>query len=49
VAAPTALDIARHLAGWGAGIELVEPDSVRDELARIAAELSERYPRRRSG
>lgn len=46
VAAPTALDIARHLAGWGAGIELVEPDSVRDELARIAAELSERYPGR---
>ena len=46
VAAPSALDIARHLAGWGGGIELVEPDSVRDELARIAAELSERYPRR---
>jgi predicted DNA-binding transcriptional regulator YafY len=49
VSAPTALDLARHLAGWGAGIELVEPDSVREELARIAAELSERYPQRRSG
>jgi predicted DNA-binding transcriptional regulator YafY len=42
--APTALDIARHLAGWGALIEVVEPRSVQAELARIGAELSARYP-----
>ncbi|GAA4214010.1 helix-turn-helix transcriptional regulator [Microbispora amethystogenes] len=39
LAAPTPLDLARHLAGWGALIEVVEPRSVRDELARIGAEL----------
>lgn len=44
--APTALDIARHLAGWGAMIEVVEPRSVQDELARIGAELTGRYGRR---
>ena len=43
VAAPTPLDIARHLAGWGAMIEVVEPRSVQVELARIGAELSGRY------
>ncbi len=43
VGAPTALDIARHLAGWGAMIEVVEPASVRAELARIGAELTARY------
>jgi predicted DNA-binding transcriptional regulator YafY len=42
--APTALDIARHLAGWGAMIEVVEPRSVQIELARIGAELVSRYP-----
>jgi predicted DNA-binding transcriptional regulator YafY len=50
--APTPLDIARHLAGWGALIEVVEPRSVRAELARIGAELSDRYeptPRRTTG
>jgi predicted DNA-binding transcriptional regulator YafY len=41
--APTPLDIARHLAGWGAMIEVVEPRSVRNELARIGAELVGRY------
>ncbi|MBP2335913.1 putative DNA-binding transcriptional regulator YafY [Saccharothrix coeruleofusca] len=41
--APTPLDIARHLAGWGALIEVVEPPSVREELARIGAELTARY------
>jgi predicted DNA-binding transcriptional regulator YafY len=43
LAAPTPLDIARHLAGWGAMIEVVEPRSVRTELARIGAELAARY------
>jgi predicted DNA-binding transcriptional regulator YafY len=43
LAAPTALDIARHLAGWGALIEVVEPQSVRAALARIGAELASRY------
>ncbi|WP_405084144.1 helix-turn-helix transcriptional regulator [Microbispora sp. NBC_01389] len=43
LAAPTPLDLARHLAGWGALIEVVEPRSVRDELARIGAELVARY------
>ncbi|GAA2074258.1 helix-turn-helix transcriptional regulator [Actinomadura alba] len=44
LAAPTPLDIARHLAGWGAMIEVVEPRSVQAELARIGAELAARYP-----
>jgi len=43
VAAPTPLDIARHLAGWGSMIEAIEPASVRAELARIGAELTGRY------
>lgn len=43
LAAPTPLDIARTLAGWGADVEVVEPGSVRAELARIGAELSARY------
>jgi predicted DNA-binding transcriptional regulator YafY len=43
VAAPMALSIAEHLAGWGSVIEVVEPESVRSELARIGAELIERY------
>ncbi|WP_067169539.1 helix-turn-helix transcriptional regulator [Microtetraspora niveoalba] len=43
LAAPTPLDIARHLAGWGTMIEVVEPRSVQDELARIGAELVGRY------
>lgn len=41
--APTPLDIARHLAGWGAMIDVLEPQSVQAELARIGAELSDRY------
>jgi predicted DNA-binding transcriptional regulator YafY len=41
--APTALMLAQPLAGWGALIEVVEPDSVKTELARIGAELMERY------
>ncbi|MBF6180861.1 helix-turn-helix transcriptional regulator [Nocardia otitidiscaviarum] len=43
VGAPTALDIARHLAGWGADIEVLDPPEVRAELARIGAELTARY------
>jgi predicted DNA-binding transcriptional regulator YafY len=41
--APTPLDIARNLAGWGSMIEVVEPRSVRAELARIGADLAGRY------
>jgi predicted DNA-binding transcriptional regulator YafY len=43
LAAPTPLDIARNLAGWGAMVEVVEPRSVQTELARIGAELADRY------
>ncbi|SDC69837.1 helix-turn-helix transcriptional regulator [Rhodococcus tukisamuensis] len=43
LAAPTALDIARNLAGWGGAVEVLEPQAVRAELARIGAELSGRY------
>jgi predicted DNA-binding transcriptional regulator YafY len=47
LAAPTPLDIARNLAGWGAMIEVAEPRSVQAELARIGAELTARYPSER--
>ncbi|MFC7447915.1 helix-turn-helix transcriptional regulator [Rhodococcus daqingensis] len=43
LAAPTPLDIARNLAGWGAAVEVLEPESVRGELARIGFELASRY------
>ncbi|MFD1815633.1 helix-turn-helix transcriptional regulator [Rhodococcus gannanensis] len=43
LAAPTPLDIARNLAGWGADVEVLEPQAVRDELARIGTELAARY------
>ncbi|MEU6797661.1 WYL domain-containing protein [Nonomuraea wenchangensis] len=43
VAAPMALSIAEQLAGWGAQAEVVEPEEVRAELARIGAELVARY------
>jgi predicted DNA-binding transcriptional regulator YafY len=43
VAAPTPLDIARHLAGWGTQISVLEPPSVQAELGRIGAELTARY------
>lgn len=43
VGAPTPLDIARHLAGWGALIDVVEPEAVHALLARIGAELTARY------
>ncbi|MEV0701151.1 WYL domain-containing protein [Saccharopolyspora sp. NPDC050389] len=43
VAAHLPRSIAEQLAGWGAMIEVVEPESVRAELARIGLELAERY------
>jgi predicted DNA-binding transcriptional regulator YafY len=43
VSAPTPTMIAQHLAGWGALIDVVEPDSVRAELSRLGAELTSRY------
>lgn len=43
VSAHMALSIAERLAGWGAGLEVVEPESVRVELARLGAELVARY------
>ncbi|MEU8531137.1 MULTISPECIES: helix-turn-helix transcriptional regulator [Streptomyces] len=43
VAAPTALDVARQLAGWGGLLDVLEPPAVREELARIGAELVRGY------
>ena len=43
VAAPVPMMIAQTLAGWGNGVEVVEPESVQAELARIGSELIERY------
>ncbi|HEX7133664.1 MAG TPA: YafY family protein [Iamia sp.] len=43
LAAPTPLDIARNLAGWGAQVEVLDPPEVQDQLARIGAELADRY------
>ncbi|HET6742199.1 MAG TPA: WYL domain-containing protein, partial [Kribbella sp.] len=43
VAAPMAVSIAQELAGWGALVEVIEPESVMAELARLGAELVERY------
>lgn len=43
LAAPTPLDIARNLAGWGAAVEVLEPQSVQAELVRIGTELVGRY------
>ncbi len=43
VAAHWVRSIAEQLAGWGDLVEVVEPDSVRAELARIGRELTARY------
>ncbi len=43
VAAHTPRSIAEQLAGWGDTVEVIEPSSVRAELARIGAELTDRY------
>ncbi len=45
VAAPTALDLARNLAGWGGSVEVTDPGTVREILARMGAELTDLYPR----
>jgi predicted DNA-binding transcriptional regulator YafY len=44
LSAPMAVMIAEHIAGWGAHLEVLEPTSVRTELARIGNELTQRYP-----
>jgi predicted DNA-binding transcriptional regulator YafY len=43
VAAPTPLDLARNLAGWGALVEVLDPPAVQAELGRIGTELADRY------
>jgi predicted DNA-binding transcriptional regulator YafY len=43
VAAPTPLDIARNLAGWGTLVDVEDPPAVQAELARIGTELAGRY------
>lgn len=43
VQAPTATMIAQHLAGWGTTVEVAESATVQAELARIGADLAERY------
>lgn len=43
VAASTPLDIARWLAGWGAGAQVIDGDSVRAELSRLGHELVRGY------
>ena len=35
--------IAEQLAGWGKAVEVLEPEEVRAELARIGAELVRTY------
>lgn len=43
VTAPTPRMVAQQLAGWGAAIEVLDPPSVRAELAILATELIDRY------
>ncbi|UMG94468.1 WYL domain-containing protein [Nocardioides sp. TF02-7] len=43
VAAPTPLDLARNLAGWGGLVDVQDPPEVRRVLARIGEELTTRY------
>jgi predicted DNA-binding transcriptional regulator YafY len=45
VASHMARSIAEQLAGWGDAVEVLEPDEVREELARIGAELVRSYAR----
>jgi predicted DNA-binding transcriptional regulator YafY len=49
VAAATGTMIARELAGWGGFAEVLEPRSVRDELAAIGAQLAALYGQAPSG
>ncbi|WP_193311491.1 WCX domain-containing protein [Georgenia satyanarayanai] len=37
------LSTAEQLAGWGAAVEVIEPETVRRELARLGSGLVERY------
>ena len=43
VAAHMAVSIAETIAGWGGAVEVLEPDSVKAELARLGSELVARY------
>ena len=43
VAAHTHRSIAEQLAGWGTTVDVLGPNAVKDELARIGHELAERY------
>lgn len=43
VASHTAQSVAEQLAGWGSVLEVLGPDEVRAELARIGQELVEAY------
>lgn len=43
VASHTALSVAEPLAGFGAGVQVLEPVEVRNELARLGAELLATY------
>ncbi|QIS10304.1 helix-turn-helix transcriptional regulator [Nocardia arthritidis] len=43
VTAPTPHMLAQQLAGWGADIEVLGPESVRQELVAIGRELVDRY------
>ena len=43
VGAHSARSIAEQLAGWGATVQVVQPESVRRELAAIGAELVDSY------
>ena len=43
VAAHMPVAIAETLAGWGAAVEVLEPESVRAQLARLGSELVGRY------
>lgn len=35
ITAPMPLSIAEQLAGWGAAVEVIEPDSVKTHLGRV--------------
>ena len=45
VASHMARSIAEQLAGWGKVVEVLEPEEVRNELARIGTELVRSYAR----
>jgi predicted DNA-binding transcriptional regulator YafY len=45
VASHMARSIAEQLAGWGEAVEVLEPEEVRNELARIGSELVRSYAR----